>query len=170
MPVTIQVEGNQVQAQFNDCVLYTSGEFGGNIDFQITFSEPVPDQEVIENLRLRMPGKKKLLDVTAFGDLDGIMEITIFSKSELAPIGQPIPESSTPSEVEVFWLSSSSSRPLDSIPVVAEAGDPNDVQPGDYKLSDYRLASESGKGSGCGTAVLAILGVIITLAFTLGAR
>lgn len=170
MQVTIQVEGNPVEMQFNDCVLYTSGEFGGNIDFQIAFSEPVPDQEVIENLRLRMPGKKKLLDVTAFGDLDGVMEITIFSKSELAPIGQPIPESSVPSEVEVFWLSSSTSQPLLSISVVAEAGDPDDIQPGDYKLSDYRLASKSGRGSGCGTAVLAILGVIITLAFTLGAR
>tara|TARA_B110000116_G_C16732656_1_gene534464 strand:- start:337 stop:849 length:513 start_codon:yes stop_codon:yes gene_type:complete len=170
MQATIQIDGNPVELQFHDCVLFTSGEFGGNIDFQIAFSEPVPDQEVIENLRLRMPGKKKLLDVTSFGDLDGVMEITIFSESELAPIGQAIADNAVPSEVEVFWLATNANNPLLTMNVTPEAGDPDDIQPGDYKLSDYRLASESGRGSGCGTAVLAILGVIITLAFTLGAR
>ena len=168
MEITIQVEGEPVQAHFSNCVLYTSGEFGGNIDLQAAFNQPVPDQEIVENLRLRMPGKRTLLGVTAFGDLDSVTEVTFFTESELAPIGKPIPDAAVPAEVEILWISSSTSRPVATIPVTPEAGDPDDVQPGDYKLSDYRLDSEGSGGSGCASSVLAVLALIVVIVWTMG--
>jgi len=39
--------------------------------------------------------------------LDGVHEITIFSESELAPIGQAIPGSAVPSTVDLLWLAMS---------------------------------------------------------------
>lgn len=62
---------------------------------------------VMENLRLRLPAKETLLGISAAGELDGVHEITIFSESELAPIGQAIPDSAVPSTVDLLWLAMS---------------------------------------------------------------
>ncbi len=161
MKATIPVDGRSVEVEFRNCILCTSGEYGGNIDFNVVFSESVPDETVLENLRLRIPGKETLLDICATGELDGVHEITIFSGSELGPVGKAIPESAVPATVDLFWLAADENNPLLTMPVTAEAGPPDDIQPGDYPPP----ATQSTGGGGCGTTVLAILGVILACAF-----
>ena len=157
MKATIQEDFRSVEVEFSECVLHTSGEYGGNFDFRVTFSEPLSDDTVLENLRLRIPGKETLLDNFGLGELDGIHEITISSESELGPIGKAIPESAVPATVDLFWLAADENTPLLTMPVTAEAGDPDDIQP----------ATTSTGGGGCGTTVLAILGVIMAFVFAM---
>jgi hypothetical protein len=120
MRATIHVDGRSVQAEFSDCILHVSGEFGGNLDFSVKLSEPVSTEKVLQNLRLKLPKTERLIDVLGYSEIVGGLEINM--ESELAPPGEDIPASAVPPNVDVFWLEKNRNFLVGSLRVNAQAG------------------------------------------------
>ena len=155
MKATIHVDGRSVQAEFSECILHISGEFGGNLDFSVRFSEPVPTEKVLQNLRLKLPDKERLIDVAGYGEIVGGLEINM--GSNLVPPGEDIPASAVPPNVEVFWLEKDRSFPVGTLRVNAQAGAADEQQEGAY----HEPSTPEG-GIGCGTTIFAILTALLT--------
>jgi hypothetical protein len=121
MRASLTFGDQSVQAEFSECILHTTGEFGGNIDFSVRFNPPIPIKAILQNLRLKLPATSQLLDIAGYGQTGAGYAITMYS--ELAPPGQDIPKTAVPSTVEVFWLSHSSQLSLGALKVKVEAQD-----------------------------------------------
>ncbi len=75
MRVNITWEGRAIQTQFSPCTLSADGEFTGNLDFTVRFSESMAASDVTCHLCLRLEGTEigQLLDVVSCTDApDGV--------------------------------------------------------------------------------------------------
>jgi len=115
MTATILTSGRMVKATFSEAVLHLSGEFGGNLDFSVTFVPGVPTKEVLQNLWVRMPGRQRMVDVAGYQKIPGGLEVTVYS--ELRPPGQAIPVSEAPTSADVFWLGYSKEQPITTLKI-----------------------------------------------------
>ena len=109
----ILVGGHLISIECSGGVFYLSGEFAGNIDFSVKFSEPVATDKALANLRARIPGRQELVDVAGYQETPDGLEVTVYS--ELAPPGEDIPESAAPRRVEVLWLEHSPDHPIETM-------------------------------------------------------
>lgn len=117
--LTISIDGRMTEVEFTGAVLYLAGEFAGNLDFSIKSSSKLSTKGVLKNLRLRVPGQQKMLDVAGYGENSCGMDIT--ACTELMPPGDDIPARMAPDNCEVFWLEQSNDEPIGVLPVRTEA-------------------------------------------------
>ncbi len=113
MNTTIDYAGHPVLVDFSDGVLHTSGEFAGNLDFSVKFSESVPAKAVLKNLRVKFPGTSRQLEVAGYGKSADGLEITIYS--ELAEPGHDVSVAQVPPTADAFWIQSSSDVPVGTL-------------------------------------------------------
>ena len=144
MNARIDFDNRAVQAEFSDCILHTTGEFAGNLDFSVRFSHPVSAKDLTDNLRLRLPGTPRLLDVVGYRTVEDGYEITMHSV--LAPPGEDIPHSAVPANVEAFWLKQDTQSPLGTLAVNLQTD-----------------ADDLGQPAGCVSTVLLLLSVPLVL-------
>jgi hypothetical protein len=154
MKAIIRTDGGRVEAEFSECVLHTTGEFAGNLDFSVTLSEPLSTEKVVENLRVRLPGNPRLIDVLGCGDIVGGLAITV--ESSLVPPGEDIPLSKVPKSAEMFWLEESRDFPLGTVPIRAVT-EPVGEAEGEADLGP----SQSQGGVGCATTVVFAIAVVL---------
>lgn len=154
METTIYIDGYAVQAQFSECTLHTSGEFGGNLDFAVKFNKPVSTSKVLQNLRVKLPDHEKLIDVAGYGEFENGLNITMYS--DLASTGDDIDPDTIPSNVDVFWLENDDDLPVGKLQVNAQ-GDAD----GERQQGSYREDSTPEAGGGCGATIFVVLVVLL---------
>jgi hypothetical protein len=101
--------------EFSKTALHLRGEFAGNLDLSLKATDPLPVQDVLDNLRVRMPGRKKLLSVAGYCEIAGGWQVTVYS--EWAPPGRDLAASEAPATAEVLWLKHSRREPLVQVTV-----------------------------------------------------
>ena len=90
--------------------MHLRGEFAGNLDLTLKVTDPLPVRDVLDNLRVRMPGRKKLLSGAGHCEIPGGWQVTI--DSEWVPPGQELAATEAPATADVFWLKHSRREPL----------------------------------------------------------
>jgi hypothetical protein len=103
MPHRIFLDGRKVQVTVSDVTLdVDEGEFRGNINFDLSFSEPVSSSDVQQNLRLRITSReiRESLDIVGYGETsDGFavgMYWDTFHKNDLR-------DTEIPNDIELVW-------------------------------------------------------------------
>jgi len=134
MKATFRIEGKPLEAQFTDCILHTSGEYAGNLDFSIKFSGPVPPKAILRNLRLKFPGKERLIEVAGYEETNDGFNITMYSTKY--PHEERNLDSAVPASVDVFWLEQSRDIPIGTLRVHARPGAVGGSKESSYNYND----------------------------------
>lgn len=115
MTATIVVGGRALGLEFTEATFHSRGEFAGNLDFSVRFSEVVPTKAVLGNLRVQIPGRRRLIDIAGYREIPRGIQVTVYT--ELAPPGHVIVPGAVPTTAEVYWLEQSKERPIGSLRV-----------------------------------------------------
>jgi hypothetical protein len=75
----------------------------------------MPVHDVLDNLRVKMPGRNKLFSVAGHCEIPGGWQVTVYS--EWVPPGQELAASEAPATAEVFWVNHSRREPLVQVAV-----------------------------------------------------
>lgn len=93
-PVTI--DGETVTFEFKDSLIHAEGEAVGNIDAIITTKPPLPQNLLLDELHIKLPGTDEYLYIYGYGAVENSLKAT-FNSSSLVDI-QKLPDM-----VEVYW-------------------------------------------------------------------
>ncbi|NOX99056.1 MAG: DUF3592 domain-containing protein, partial [Verrucomicrobia bacterium] len=109
MSYTILCDDQTYRMDVQDAILHSKGEFSGNLDLQLTFSENIPVDQVLQNFRIRIRtgADSELIDIAGYEGENNSFNLTLFTGLDSLP----------PNLVEVFWLSHSETRALGNIDV-----------------------------------------------------
>ncbi len=93
---SITIDGEQIAFKFKDSLIHATGEHAGNIDAIITTIPPLPQNLLLDELHIKVPGGDEFLYIYGYGVVENSLKAT-FNSSDLVDT-QNLPEI-----VEVYW-------------------------------------------------------------------
>ncbi len=93
---SVTVDGEAVTFEFKDSLIHAEGESAGNIDAIITTKPPLPQNLLLDELHIKVPGTDEFLYIYGYGAVENSLKAT-FNSSDLVDT-QKLPEM-----VEVYW-------------------------------------------------------------------
>ncbi len=93
---SITIDGETVTFEFKDSLIHTEGESAGNIDAIITTTPSIPQNRLLDELHIKIPGTDEYLYIYGYGAVEYSLKAT-FNSSNLVDI-EKLPEM-----VEIYW-------------------------------------------------------------------
>jgi hypothetical protein len=93
---SITIDGEAVTFEFKDSLIHAEGGAVGNIDAIITTKPPLPQNLLLDELHIKVPGTDEYLYIYGFGVVENSLKAT-FNSSGHVDVNK-LPES-----VEVYW-------------------------------------------------------------------
>jgi hypothetical protein len=93
---SITIDGETVTFEFKDSLIHTEGTSAGNIDAIITTKPPVPQNRLLDELHIKIPGTDEYLYIYGYGAVEYSLKAT-FNSSSLVDI------KNLPEMVEIYW-------------------------------------------------------------------
>lgn len=78
MQATVMIAGRSVALTFSNAVVYSSGDFAGNIDLNVDLPDGVDRDAVIQGLKSRVPGLATSSDVIGSTERLGGLDLTFY--------------------------------------------------------------------------------------------
>lgn len=93
---SITIGGEAVTFEFKDSLIHADGEHAGNIDAIITTKPPLPQNLLLDELHIKIPGADEYLYIYGYGAVENSLKTT-FNSSNLVDTHK------LPEMVEVYW-------------------------------------------------------------------
>jgi hypothetical protein len=93
---SVTIDGEAVNFEFKDSLIHAEGEHAGNIDAIITTKPPLPQNLLLDELHIKVPGTDDYLYIYGYGVVENSLKAT-FNSSALVDT-QKLPEM-----VGVYW-------------------------------------------------------------------
>ena len=93
---SVTIDGETVTFQFKDSLIHAEGESAGNIDAIITTKPPLPQNLLLDELHIKVPGDDEFLYIYGYGVVENSLKATFNSSEHIDT--QKLPEM-----VEVYW-------------------------------------------------------------------
>ena len=93
---TVTIDGNPVTFEFKDGLIHAEGNHAGNIDAIITTTPPLPQNQILDELHIKVPGTNEYLYIYGFGVVENSLKAT-FNSSKL------VDKQKLPEKVDVYW-------------------------------------------------------------------
>jgi hypothetical protein len=93
---SITIDGETVTFEFKDSLIHTEGKSAGNIDAIITTTPSIPQNRLLDELHIKIPGTDEYLYIYGYGAVEYSLKAT-FNSSNLVDI-EKLPEM-----VEIYW-------------------------------------------------------------------
>lgn len=93
---SININGDAVTFEFKDSLIHAEGNQAGNIDAIITTKPPLPQNLLLDELHIKIPGTDEYLYIYGFGVVENSLKAT-FNSSKL------VDKQNLPEKVEVYW-------------------------------------------------------------------
>ena len=93
---SVVIDGETVTFEFKDSLIHNEGEHAGNIDAIITTKPPLPQNQLLDELHIKIPGYDELLYIYGYGVVENSLKAT-FNSSSI------INMDNLPETVEVYW-------------------------------------------------------------------
>ncbi len=90
------IGGKNVSFEFKDSLIHTEGNAAGNIDAIITTQPPLPQNLLLDELHIKIPGTNEYLYIYGFGAIENSLKAT-FNSSALVDM------KNLPEKVEIYW-------------------------------------------------------------------
>lgn len=93
---SVTIDGESVIFEFKDSLIHGEGEATGNIDAIITTKPPLPQNLLLDELHIKIPGTDELLYIYGFGVVENSLKATFNSALH-------VDKNNLPESVEVYW-------------------------------------------------------------------
>ncbi len=93
---SVTIDGDAVIFEFKDSLIHCEGEATGNIDAIITTKPPLPQNLLLDELHIKIPGTDELLYIYGFGVVENSLKATFNSSIH-------VDKNNLPEVVEVYW-------------------------------------------------------------------
>ena len=93
---SVTIDGEAVTFEFKDSLIHVEGEHAGNIDAIITTKPPLPQNLLLDELHIKIPGTDEYLYIYGYGAVENSLKAT-FNSSTIVDT-QKLPEM-----VDVYW-------------------------------------------------------------------
>jgi len=93
---SVTIDGDAVSFEFKDSLIHAEGEHAGNIDAIITTKPPLPQNLLLDELHIKIPGTDDYLYIYGYGVVENSLKAT-FNSSAL------VDTQKLPNIVEVYW-------------------------------------------------------------------
>ncbi len=93
---SIAIDGKNVTFEFKDSLIHAEGDAAGNIDAIITTKPPLPQNLLLDELHIKVPGTDEYLYIYGYGAVENSLKAT-FNSSTIVDT-QKLPE-----KVEIYW-------------------------------------------------------------------
>jgi hypothetical protein len=93
---SINIDGESVTFEFKDSLIHSEGESAGNIDAIITTNPILPQNQLLDELHIKIPGSDEYLYIYGYGVVENSLKAT-FNSSAIVD-AQNLPET-----VDVYW-------------------------------------------------------------------
>ena len=93
---SVTIDGEAVIFEFKDSLIHGEGEATGNIDAIITTKPPLPQNLLLDELHIKIPGTDELLYIYGFGVVENSLKATFNSSIH-------VDKNNLPESVEVYW-------------------------------------------------------------------
>ncbi len=90
------IDGQAVSFEFKDGLVHAGGNHAGNIDAIITTTPPVPQNLMLDELHIKIPGTEQYLYIYGFGVVENSLKAT-FNASKI------INKENLPEKVDIYW-------------------------------------------------------------------
>ncbi len=92
----VTIDGEVVTFEFKDSLIHCEGDATGNIDAIITTKPPLPQNLLLDELHVKIPGTDELLYIYGFGVVENSLKATFNSSIH-------VDKNNLPESVEVYW-------------------------------------------------------------------
>jgi len=93
---SVAIDGESVIFEFKDCLIHGEGDATGNIDAIITTNPPLPQNLLLDELHIKIPGTDELLYIYGYGIVENSLKATFNSSLH-------VDKNNLPEIVEVYW-------------------------------------------------------------------
>ena len=93
---SMTIDGQAVTFEFKDGLIHAEGNHAGNIDAIITTKPPVPQNLMLDELHIKIPGTEQYLYIYGFGVVENSLKAT-FNASKI------IDKQNLPEKVDIYW-------------------------------------------------------------------
>ena len=93
---SITIDGEAITFVFKDSLIHNEGESAGKIDAIITTKPPLPQNLLLDELHIKVPGTNEFLYIYGYGVVENSLKAT-FNSSNL------VDSQKLPDMVEVYW-------------------------------------------------------------------
>ena len=93
---SVTIDGQAVTFEFKDSLIHAEGNHAGNIDAIITTKPPLPQNLLLEELHIKVPGTDEYLYIYGYGVVENSLKAT-FNSSKI------VDKQKLPEKVDVYW-------------------------------------------------------------------
>ena len=93
---SITIDGKEVTFEFKDSLIHAEGNAAGNIDAIITTTPPLPQNLLLDELHIKVPGTEEYLYIYGYGAVENSLKAT-FNSSVI------VDKQKLPEKVEIYW-------------------------------------------------------------------
>ncbi len=93
---SMTIDGQAVSFEFKDGLIHAEGNHAGNIDAIITTTPPVPQNLMLDELHIKIPGTEQYLYIYGFGVVENSLKAT-FNASKV------LDKQNLPEKVDIYW-------------------------------------------------------------------
>ncbi len=93
---SIAIDGKNVTFEFKDSLIHAEGDAAGNIDAIITTTPPLPQNLLLDELHIKVPGTDEYLYIYGYGAVENSLKAT-FNSSAI------VDKQKLPEKVEIYW-------------------------------------------------------------------
>ena len=93
---SISIDGEPITFEFKDSLIHSEGELAGQIDAIITTKPPLPQNLLLDELHIKVPGTNEYLYIYGYGVVENSLKAT-FNSSDI------VDTQKLPDMVEVYW-------------------------------------------------------------------
>ena len=93
---SITIDGKEVTFEFKDSLIHAEGDAAGNIDAIITTTPPLPQNLLLDELHIKVPGTDEYLYIYGYGAVENSLKAT-FNSSAI------VDKQRLPEKVEIYW-------------------------------------------------------------------
>ena len=93
---SITIDGKDVTFEFKDSLIHAEGDAAGNIDAIITTTPPLPQNLLLDELHIKIPGTDEYLYIYGYGAVENSLKAT-FNSSAI------VDKQKLPEKVEIYW-------------------------------------------------------------------
>ncbi len=96
MEYSITINGEAVTFKFKDSLIHAAGNHAGNIDAIITTEPTLPQNLLLDELHIKVPGTNEYLYIYGYGTVENCFKAT-FNSSKI------VDKQKLPEKVDVYW-------------------------------------------------------------------
>jgi len=93
---SMTIDGQAVSIEFKDCLIHTDDNHVGNIDAIVTTTPPLPQNLLLDELHIKLPGTDEFLYIYGYGVVENSLKAT-FNASKL------IDKQNLPTTLGFYW-------------------------------------------------------------------